>query len=498
MKRRSRYLFIPTLLIALALSGHAQREPGQNPVSAIADALRSHDFSQASMLCQTALAKNPADYRIWTLCGMAAAGRSDLPKALLDYQHALRLSPAYLPALEGAAQTEFQLGKQDAEPLLEKILAQRPDDATTHALLALLEYRRKDCADAVNHFAKASDVIANQPAALTEYGSCLAMLNRNDEAVAIFADALAADPANPEARYNLALAQWNAHQAEDALKTLAPLTTATPANDDALSLAADIYEARNDTASAVALLRKALENNPKDTAIYLQFAALSFDHASPQVGIDVLNFGLKQLPNDPQLYLVRGILLTQVGEFTRAADDFETASHMDPSLQFLRVAEGLVNSQQHNTDAALDRFREAVKTHPNEAYAHYLLAEALLEENKQQGNAEYQEELHEANRAVELDPKLAAAHDLLATVYIENGDVDQAIRHSRAALAIDPNDQQAIYHLVVALRKTDQRDEIPGLLKRLVELRSESRSQGQTPKRYRLYEQQPAGASPAQ
>lgn len=486
------------LSLTLALHVTAQNQSAPDDVVAISDALRNHDFAQALNLSQSAVAKNPGDYRIWTLRGMATAGTGDLPKALLDYQHALRLAPNYLPALEGVAQTEFQLGKPDAEVLLEKVLVERPDDPTTHALLAVLAYRRKDCTEAVDHFAKARAAIASQPAALTDYGSCLAMLHRDEEAVNAFADALALAPAKADARYNLALAQWDAHHGEDALKTLAPLTDATPPSEDALSLAADIYESENDTASAVALLRRALENNPKDTPVYLQFAALSFDHTSPQVGIDILNFGLGQLPNEPRLYLVRGILLTQLGEFTRAADDFESASRLDPRQQFLGVAEGLVSSQQHNSALALARFRAAVKTHPNEAYAHYLLAEALLDENTRQGSAENIEERHEAARAVELDPKLTAAHDLLATLYVESGDADQAIQQSRAALAIDPSDQQAVYHLIVALRKTSQKDEIPDLLKRLVELRSNSKNGNQQTKHYRLYEEAPASNSPAQ
>jgi tetratricopeptide (TPR) repeat protein len=243
----------------------------------------------------------------------------------------------------------------------------------------------------------------------------------------------------------------------------------------------------------VALLRKALEADPKDTAIYLQFAALSFDHASPKVGVDMLNFGLTQLPGEPRLYLVRGILLTQIGEFAKAADDFDTASRLDPTLQFLGVAQGLVRSQQHNTTQALSSFRAAVKAHPNEALAHYLLAEALLEGDTQQGSPAYKEEMQAATRAVELDPKLVAAQDLLATIYIEDGDSEQAIRHSRAALAVDPNDQQAVYHLIVALRKTGGKDEIPALLKRLVDLRAKGKTDKRANKRYQLYEEQPSG-----
>ncbi|MGA9134922.1 MAG: tetratricopeptide repeat protein [Terracidiphilus sp.] len=463
----------------------AQQQPAQDTVNEIAKALRDRNFTQALHLCEAALSRNPGDYRIWTLRGMAKVGTGDLPKALIAYQSALKLSPNYLPALEGAAQTEFQLGDAGAAPLLLKILAQRPDDETAHAFLGVIEYKKNDCTDAVVQFEKATTTIARQPGVLNDYGICLAGLNRNDQAVGIFSEALELDSANPGARYNLALAQWNAHLADDALKTLEFLIDATPPYGDALTLAADILESNGDTVHAIELLRKALTANPKDIPVYLRFAMLSFDHASPQVGIDMINFGLAQVQNEPKLYLARGILLTQLGEFTRAADDFETASRIDPNVQFLDVAQGLVRSQQHNSTEALEKFRAAVRAHPNEAYAHYLLAEALLEEDKQPGSKDSDEELKAALRATELDPQLVAAQDLLATIFLENGNTAGAIKHSRAALARDPNDQQAIYHLIVALRKTDAKDQIPPLLKQLIELRTNNQS-GKTVNRYRL------------
>lgn len=489
-----RLLALRCIVFVLAALTAAHGQADRETIGSITSALRTRDFSDALRLCQIALAKAPDNYRVWTLRGMAFAGTGDSSSAFADYQHALKLAPGYLPALEGAAQTEFQLGSEKAIPLLEQILAQRPDDPTSHALLAVLEYRNRDCTIAISHFEKATAVIASQPAALTDYGLCLAAVDRSDDAVYVFAQALALDPARPEARYNMALAQWNAHKTEDALQTLTPLTDATPANVDALALAADIDESKEDTVHAVELLRKALMVNPKDVDVYMQFATLSFDHASPQVGIDMMNFGLEQLPNEPRLYLVRGILLTQIGEFARAAEDFDSANRIDPRLQFLGVAEGLVRSQEHDSTEALAKFRAAVKAHPNEAYAHYLLAEALLAEGKQYGSAEKQEEVQEAKRAVVLDPKLTAARDLLATAYLESGDASEAISQSRAALAADPKDQHAIYHLIVALRKTSDKDEIPMLLKRLIELRATG-SQDAPSRKYRLYEETPSAGS---
>jgi len=487
---QSKAWLVPLLcvLVACASLCPGQSQGASDDVGPITNALRNRDFAQALSLSQAALARRPGDLRIWTLRGMASAGMGNLPQALSAYRSALKLDPDYLPALEGAAQTEFQMGHDAARSLIERVLAQRPDDPTSHGMLGVLDYRKRNCTDAVDHFRKAAGAIAGQPGALSEYGACLALLNRDEDAVTPFAQALALDPSVREARYNLALAEWDAHHADDALATLQPLMDATPADEDALGLAAEILESKGDTPRATELLRKAILADPKKVDSYLQFAMLSYDHTSPKVGIDMLNAGLTQLPNEPRLYLVRGILLTQLGEFTRAAEDFDAASRIDPQLSFLGVAEGLVKSQQHKPAEALMEFRADVKAHPNEAYAHYLLAEELLEEGKPEGSPEYKEEVAAAERAVKLDPRLAAAHDLLSAVYLENGHTELAIEHARAALALDTNDQQAVYHLIVAMRKSDQKDELPALLRRLVELRANANPAKSTSRRYRLSE----------
>jgi Flp pilus assembly protein TadD len=484
------------LLVLSQQRGHAQGQPKQEEVARISDALRGGNFEQASVLTQSALVKWPDDFRIWTLRGMALAGSGNRRSALSAYRHALNLAPTYLPALEGAAQSEFQMGHESARPYVLKVLAQRPGDPTSHAMLGVLDYRKGSCADAIMHFEKATAAIATQPQALTEYGVCLAVVKRDQDAAPVFAEALALDPSRSAARYNLALAQWNTHDNKEALATLEPLVESAPMDEDASILEAEILESEGDTSHAVELLRKLILAYPKDVDAYLRFAILSFDHASPQVGIDILNAGLGQLPREPRLYLVRGILLTQLGEFTRAADDFETAGRIDAALSFLGVAEGLVESEEHKPAEALAQFRAAAKAHPNDAYAQYLLAQALQQGGSREGSPEYEEELKAATRAGQLDPGLVAVHDLLSSIYLENGHNELAIKQSREALALDSTDQQAVYHLILALRKTDHNDEVPALLKRLVELRANSKSDEESSrKHYRLYETPEATAS---
>lgn len=359
-----------------------------------------------------------------------------------------------------------------------------PDDGTTHAMLAALDYREKRCDEAIPNFQSAGPLLDTQPGLLNEFASCLASLHRFAEAVPVLQRALALDPAHPNTRYNLALAQWNAGHADDAIATLGPLIDNNGRDEDALTLAAEFYESKNDTPRAVH--RQAILANPKKPDAYLQLSSLSLNHSSLQVGIDMLSAGISQIPGESRLYLARAVLESEKGDFSKALEDFDTVNRLDPNLRFAGVAEGLADSQRHNSKKALASFRAAATAHPNDAFTQYILAEALSEREAAPGSAEYVEAIAAAKRAVALDPKMASALNLLSTLEMGNGSPQRAIEYSQQALAIDPEDQQALYHLLLALRKTDRKDEVPAVLKRLIAARN-AQSKAHT-MRYKLEE----------
>ena len=490
--RRMSRSCVTGILIGVALEtahgAFAQTKPVVSPVIAISQSLRSQNFDDALRECDAALKETPKDKRIWALRGMAYAGKGASSSALDSYQHAIQLDPAYLPALEGAAQIAYQQRSAAAKPLILRVLAQLPDDPTSHTMLAFLEYAAKDCAGAIPHFERGGEVLAKQPIALAAYGACLAQGSHYNQAIPLFQQALSGQPSMEGVRFNLALAQWKAGQPQEALSTLQPMIEVAKGNGEALLLAADIYESTKDTEDAIGLLRKAILADPTNVDAYLDFADLSYDHASMQVGIDILNAGMTQLPNEARLYLARGILYTQLGKFDLATEDFATANRLDPKLTVLGAAEGLVASQQHKSAEALRAFRAAAKAHPNDALTQYLLAEALSQESLHQGSSDYAEELGAAKLACRLDPSMVPAHDLLATIYLRDGRSSLAIEQSKAALAIDPKDQQALYHLILALRKTGQRDQMSSVLKQLAALRNETQSEARQNKVYQLQE----------
>jgi tetratricopeptide (TPR) repeat protein len=401
---------------------------------------------------------------------MALSSAQKPALALAAYQHAAQLSPNYLPALEGAAQIEYQQGSANAKPWLERVLASDPRNATAHSMLAILAFHSHDCRAAVRHFQQAESTIDAEPGALAIDGYCLTTLGRFDEAIPILSRVIALAP-NAAARYNLALTLWNAGHTEDALNSLQPLIDAGTSDEDTLTLAADIEESTNNTARAIELLRAAILANPKELDGYLQFATLSSNHKSFQVGIDMLNAGITQNSGSAPLYLARGILYAQAGDLKNAMSDFETAGQCDPGLSFLGTAEGVAETQRNKMDEAVAKFRAEARKHPDDALTQYLLAETLSGYGRPEGSPEYREEIEAARRALKLNPKMAGVYDLLAGLYLQAGKIDLAIEQSETALKTDPGDQQALYHLILAFRKTDRKGEIPALTERLIALR---------------------------
>jgi cytochrome c-type biogenesis protein CcmH/NrfG len=270
--------------------------------------LRSSKFAEALQILQPAVQQSPGNKQLWMLQGLAYLGEKKKREALASFRSALKISPDYLPALEGAAQIEFDAGSKAAVPLLEHVLRLKPDDPTSHAMLAVLASKQGDCATAIQHFEKSGALTSSQPAALQQEGLCLLKLRQLDRAVAVFEHVLELNSGDTRARFQLAAVQLKADKPKDAVATLAPLLQANPPDAKVLRLAASAYEASGDTPEAVRTLREAIVTDPRNIDLYLDFANLSMDHQSFPVGIEMINSGLKLQPESAPLYLARGIL----------------------------------------------------------------------------------------------------------------------------------------------------------------------------------------------
>lgn len=476
-------------MLAIALScGFATNASPPDQADAITSALRARDYDKAVELTREALKASPNDPQIWTLQGIALSRKGDTAGAMAAYRHALALSPDYIPALEGAAQLQYQAGSRDAVPLLTHLLKLRPDDPTSHAMLAVLQYRHGDCEAAVRHFAGAGTLLDSELDAQHAYGTCLVRLKRLDEAIPVFQRTVTLHPEDLRERRLLASIQLMASKPRDAVETLSPILERRAVDAETLELASSAYEEAGDTPRAVSTLRQAILLDPRNPNLYVDFANVAFAHQSFQVGIDVVNEGIGLLPNAASLYVARGVLYVQLAEYDKAEVDFEKATELDPSQSLSSAAQGLAAVEANDLDRALATVQQRLARKPDDPLLLYVRADILAQKGAEPGTPEFKSAMSSAQKAVALKPSLTPARGVLAKLYLQAGQPQSAIEQCRKALANDPNDQTTVYRLIQALRKTGDKSEIPALLKRLAQLREQAAQQERERYRYKLIE----------
>ncbi len=354
-----------------------------------------------------------------------------------------------------------------------------------------MAWKQHDCATAVPHFEQSLAVIAAQPDALREYGICLVRLERPGDAIRVFEELLAANPSSGPARHSLASVQFMAGQFQPALDSVKPLLEGNAPDPEALAIAASAYEALGDTPHAVGALRQAIVLSPKNVGYYLDFANLSFTHKSFDAGIQMLNAGLTLLPESAQLHLARGILYVQTGQAKRADADFFAAERVDPDQPGATDARVLELLQQNDASGAIRLVGEQIRANPKNAFLYYLQAEVLNWQGPPVESSEFKRALESAAKAVELDPALTLARNLLSRLYLDSGQVKPAIEECRRVLRDDPRDPVALYRLMRALKASgDPADaaQIPEIVKRFNEARELAVQKEAKESRYRLVE----------
>jgi tetratricopeptide (TPR) repeat protein len=370
-----------------------------------------------------------------------------------------------------------------------------PKDQTAHEMLATLEGRSENCQAAIAHFLLSAQVIANHADSLEVYGFCLERTKQPQKAIPVFQQLAALLPESSYPKYDLAVLLLETKQPDASLKILEPLLAADQSDPDLLSLASEAYEAAGDTPKAVALLRQAIVLNPDNAGNYNAFAALCLDHESFQVGIDMIDAGMQRIHDNPSLYISRGLLHAQLAQYDEAEADFHAAERLDSAQSLSSYALDLAELEKNHPDKALSEVRAQLKAHPDSPLHHYLLAKLLEKAGATESGKPPAEAISSALTAVKLKPDFVEARNLLASLYLNSAQYRLAIEQCQRALQYAPDDQTAMYHYILALRKSgrgEDRDKIQELVKRLSESQQTSRQQATDRKRFKLVEQPPA------
>ncbi len=262
-------------------------------------------------------------------------------------------------------------------------LARNPDDPTVLSRLGALFYRRGDLAEAERFLRKAIAVNPRRSNYHNNLGNVLCDMGRMKDGIEEYEVALAIEksedpekPPSPEAATNLELARTEyrmIHERIDFLERALALGLGTVDEFNALGCG---YLLRGDRVKALALFRRAAENDPRNLQAGLNIAfAHTLDMNAERINEAVAETAgcIARFPGVGRLYIHGGELLESSGLFDEAEERYTCAIKHDPRcieaydlLGRLRNAQGTLGSQDDAWRAVQTALKElesgAVKT----------------------------------------------------------------------------------------------------------------------------------------
>jgi len=257
--------------------------------------------------------------------------------------------------------------------------------------------------------------------ALSNLGAAYVRLGQFADAITQYEAALKADPANHTVRLNLALAYYKSARPSAAIPQLKRVVAADPEARNAYLVLAECYLQTGADQEVISLLkpREALFGADLAYAYLLGTALLKSGAVNDgQQYVDRV-FGAG---DSAEAHLLLGIAHFNRHDYKAAQAELERAVQLNPRLPTVSSTYGRTLLLLGNPDAAERAFRRELETNVNDFEANLQLGNIRRSAQRYADASSYLE------RAVAIRPDDLAARKLLATVRLQQGEVEEAVR----------------------------------------------------------------------
>ncbi len=253
--------------------------------------------------------------------------------------------------------------------------------------------------------------------------------------------------------FNLSLCYVGLGEYKKAVEVLDGLRRQGYENADVENLLAQAYIGYHNRSDALAALERGAAISPQNEKLFTFVADACTDNQDFELGLKVVEIGLRNLPQSARLHYERGKFLTQLDQFDRARMDLELASKLGQGSEIGYLAAAHENLVGGNIPEAIRIAREARKQGIQNPALLVILGTALLRSGIAPGQPEFAEAQDALEKSVAQHSNDPASQIALGQVYLLGGRLDDAIAHLETARQIRP-DQPSIY---ASLAKAYQR-----------------------------------------
>jgi tetratricopeptide (TPR) repeat protein len=421
------------------LAKFPQKDSAYYHLAAAGIAVKKSDLSAAEAALQRAIA---ADSNLAAAHSVLAAlylARKDKGKAGLELEKAAKLAKVRSPETIKFAQFKVQNGAPDeAKAFLANVTKQAPDFLPAWPILGRIANNEKKYDEALNLVENAlSRDRANIDARLVQAESWIAK-GETKKAVDSIENLDRTYPGSPVIKYALARLYVKTNNLSQAIAEVDQVVKISPNFVDAVLLQAELHLKNGDAQSVVNSLAAVVKQSPGLLQAELMLAEAYRALGRLDDAIAIVREQIKRSPQNAGSYFMLGVILQQQNKVTEAREALEKAAQLAPdnpsSLQQLVD----LDIASKNYAAGHRRVDEVLQKQPNAAIGYYLRGKLYFSEKK------FDLAQTALLKAIDLDPNLSSAYDLLAPAFLYANNPSEALNQMNAVLAKKPDDFRAL------------------------------------------------------
>jgi tetratricopeptide (TPR) repeat protein len=481
---------------------------GRPPYDTAESLIKKGQWPESLRLLNTFLAHHPDDAKALNLKGLALTGEGQRGLADKAFQRAFEVNHTFYPALKNLAINEAQENRLEAaETHFRRALALAPQDPVCNAYLGAFAFSRQEFRSAVSLLEKAGPLLKNpdlraklvisrlhqgqtslalpdlenlRVEALSDHdrfllGAALAQAGLYAEAIPFLKAVSKTQPESYDVAFDLALCYEQSHEYADAIGALDDYMSRGRKTAEMLNLLAECYEKNQEPQKAIDALREATVLQPEVEDNYVDLAELCTRYDAYDIGLQVIDVGLKHHPNSGRLISDRGVLEAMKDQFDKADQDFQLAKTLAPEKSMGSIGMSMSFMQTGKLDEAISGLRTQLKVDPDNSILQYLFGEALVRAGARVGDPSFAEANAALEKAVRLDPTFAPAQVALANLLVKQSQFSIALSHLEQARAADPMDKAAYSQLAVVYRHLNRPQDAESALATLNQLNEDER-----------------------
>jgi len=470
----------------------------QADLALIANYLRKREAGRALAAVQALERKQPENPMTYNLKGAALILRKNPAGARANFERALALQPAYMPAVNNlarldlrendaaAARSRYQafLDKDpnneqaliglaavlrasgadlgEIEKSLRQAVAGNPASVSAHSALINFYMRSRNFHAAVGAAQAAQAALPGEPRMVRAVGLTQLALGEKRQALASFVRLAEMQPGSPEPLLLLAKAHMAAKQPDDAIKALRGALALRPDLDVAQREIAAIYVATGRHEDALREAKAVQARRPKDVLGHVLEGELYVAQGKLGLAEQTYRGALKKFDR-PALAVRTHSILEAAGK----PDDADALAqewigrHPKDATLTAHLAERDMAARRYESAEA--RYRIALQRMPDNPLVLNNLAWVMNELGRP-------EALEYAERAHELAPDDPAIMDTLGAILAQAGQVERGLELLGRAAAGAPEAHQIRLNFAKALLRTDRKSAARRELEQLAKL----------------------------